>query len=135
MIPAKIPTSLPEQAREAEHVQIEVAEPDESLASKERIYNTITETNRDVHHVVAYPAWPTSQPGPQATPPLPGQHPHQLRTEQMIYENYDQERGMVGIPLPKLAPQEHRGKTYVLTATLEDIPATSFQDSVSETKA
>src|SRR5438445_12461488 len=48
----------------------------------------------------AYPAWPTSEPGPQATAPLPGQHPQPLRTDQMVYECYDQERGRSCAPPP-----------------------------------
>src|SRR5437899_3284442 len=98
MIPAKVPASRPEQASEAKHVRAEIAEPGESLASKESIQNTPTETNKDVHRVVTYPAWTTSQLGPQATPPPTGQHPHPRRTDQMIYENYDQERGAVSTP-------------------------------------
>ncbi len=41
-----------------------------------------------------YPTWPTSTPGPQATLPLPGMTPLPMRTDQMIYECYDQERGV-----------------------------------------
>jgi hypothetical protein len=134
MIPAKVPASRPEQAREAEQVPAEIVASGASLASKESIQNTSIETNKDVQRVVTYPVWPTSQPGPQATPPPAEQHPHPRRSEQMIYTNYDQERGMVGVPLPKLAEQEHRGKKYTLEATLDAIPAASVQDSVTETK-
>src|SRR5713226_1109907 len=49
---------------------------------------------RITHPPFAYPAWPTSKPGPQATSPLPGQHPHPRRADQMVYECYDQELGM-----------------------------------------
>ena len=44
------------------------------------------------HRRFPYPAWPTSQPGPQVTSPLPGSHP--LLTDQMVYVCYDQERGL-----------------------------------------
>ena len=37
--------------------------------------------------------WPTSRPGPQATPPPPGTKPVATRTDQMIEIAYDQERG------------------------------------------
>jgi hypothetical protein len=52
------------------------------------------------HVAFVYPTWPTSQPGPQATLPLPGQHPHPKRTDQMVYQYYDQERGLPGVPPP-----------------------------------
>ena len=76
----------------------------------------------------AYPAWPTSKPGPQATPPLPGQHPHPLRTDQMVYECYDQERGMPCVPPPGIPPvRETRKRTY--------LPDTDFLEVVSEKEA
>jgi len=37
--------------------------------------------------------WPTSRPGPRATPPPPGEKPVATRTDQMIEIAYDQERG------------------------------------------
>jgi len=43
---------------------------------------------------LAHPSWPTSKPGPEITPPPLGQHPLPGRTDQMIYGNYDQVRGM-----------------------------------------
>lgn len=46
-----------------------------------------------------YPEWPTSTPGPQATSPLPGMKPVPTRTDQMVYECYDQERGMPCTPV------------------------------------
>src|SRR5689334_23355615 len=48
-----------------------------------------TMKSRLAHSPFAYPAWPTSQPGPQATAPLPGQLPHPKRTDQMVYLCYD----------------------------------------------
>ncbi|TMC15239.1 MAG: hypothetical protein E6J34_22600 [Chloroflexi bacterium] len=62
------------------------------------------EPNERVQEVVrfTYPAWPTSKPGPQATSPLPGQHPHPLRTDQILYECYDQERGRPCVSPPSL---------------------------------
>lgn len=80
------------------------------------------------HPPFAYPAWPTSKPGPQATPPLPGQHPHPLRTDQMVYECYDQERGRPCIPSPRLPPvREPRKRIY--------IPDADFLEVVSEKEA
>jgi hypothetical protein len=73
----------------------------------------------------AYPAWPTSKPGPQATPPLPGQHPHPLRTDQMVYACYDQERGRPCVPPPGQPPvRESTKRTY--------LPDTDLLEVVSE---
>jgi len=52
------------------------------------------------HRQFAYPEWPTSKPGPQETLPLSGQKPHPLRTDQMVCEWYDQERGLPSVPSP-----------------------------------
>ena len=49
-------------------------------------------TQRKLRPLV-YPSWPTSKPGPETTLPPPGQKQHPLRTDQVIYESYDQERG------------------------------------------
>jgi hypothetical protein len=58
---------------------------------------------RQDHHQFAYPAWPTSTPGPEATLPPPGQKTYPTRTDQMLYEEpYDQEQGRPGVSL--LAP-------------------------------
>jgi hypothetical protein len=37
--------------------------------------------------------WPTSRPGPYATPPPPGEIPVPTRTDQMMVVGYDQEKG------------------------------------------
>jgi len=79
------------------------------------------------HRPFPYPAWPTSKPGPQATSPLPGQHPHPLRTDQMVCECYDQERGMPCVSPPRPAVQKHRSRTY--------LPDARFQDMVAEAEA
>ncbi len=56
---------------------------------------------RQDHRQFAYPAWPTSTPGPEATLPPPGQKPYPTRTDQMLYgEPYDQEQGRPGVSLP-----------------------------------
>ncbi len=73
------------------------------------------------HRPFTYPAWPTSQPGPQATSPLLGQHPHWLRTDQMVYECYDQERGMPCVSPSLLAVQLHRGKTYLPDISVQEV--------------
>ena len=73
------------------------------------------------HRPFTYPAWPTSQPGPQTTSPLLGQHPHRLRTDQMVYECYDQERGMPCVSPPESAVRLHRGRTYLPDASGQEV--------------
>jgi hypothetical protein len=45
----------------------------------------------------------------------------------MVYEYYNQERGIPGIPPSRVAVQEHRNKTY--------LPDTDFLEVASETEA
>jgi hypothetical protein len=73
------------------------------------------------HHQFAYPAWPTSTPGPQETLPLPGQKPHPTRTDQMIYEYYDQERGMSCVPPPMQVVQKIRARKNLPGARLQKV--------------
>lgn len=74
-----------------------------------------------------YPVWPTSQPGPLAVSPPPGQHPHPLRTDQMVYESYDQEKGIPGIPRLIPGVQEQKIKPSP--------PDASCQNNVAEMDA
>jgi hypothetical protein len=70
---------------------------------------------------LVYPEWPTSRPGPQTTAPLPGQHPHPRRTDQMVYACYDQERGMPCVaPLKPKIIQQHRGRRYLPDARTQE---------------
>jgi len=48
----------------------------------------------------ALPPWPTSQPGPEVTAPSPGQRLVPIRTDQVTYDFYDQERGLPGLAPP-----------------------------------
>ena len=42
-----------------------------------------------------YPAWPTSKPGPRATPPRPGERPiNAQRSEQVVEVGYNEEAGV-----------------------------------------
>ncbi|HEY4384203.1 MAG TPA: hypothetical protein VGN34_06990 [Ktedonobacteraceae bacterium] len=46
---------------------------------------------------IVFPKWPTSKPGPWATPPPPGMRPvNALRPEQVMEIGYDQETGESG---------------------------------------
>src|SRR5260221_6111345 len=73
------------------------------------------------HHQFAYPAWPTSKPGPQETLPLPGQKPHPTRTNQMIFECSDQERGMSCVPPPMQVVQKIRARKNFPGARLQKV--------------
>jgi len=96
-------------------------------ASKDKPIATIAQPEY-AHRSLTYPAWPTSKPGHWATSPLSGLHPHPRRTDQMVYECYDQERGMPCVPPPMMPPvQEHRKRTY--------LPDTDFLEVVSEKEA
>ena len=69
---------------------------------------------RQDHRQFAYPAWPTSTPGPEATLPLPGQKPYPTRTDQMMYEEpYDQARGRPG--QAPMIPEQTAPESRVLT--------------------
>ncbi len=47
--------------------------------------------------VPAWPAWPTSKPGPRSTSPLPGMHSfNSFRPEQVSESGYNQETGEPG---------------------------------------
>jgi hypothetical protein len=76
---------------------------------------------------MVYPAWPTSKPGPAVTLPPSGQRPHARRSDQMVYDCYDQERGMPCDPPARSFVQEHRGKI--------DLPDDPFQNMISEAEA
>jgi len=52
------------------------------------------------------PPWPISKPGPKVTEPPPGQRRMPLRTDQVVEIDYDQERGMPGVPVPERSMAE-----------------------------
>jgi hypothetical protein len=95
--------------------------------SKQNPAETIRQA-KSAHRPVTYPAWPTSKPGPPIVLPPPGQHPHAIRTDQMVYECYDQEQGIecVGPSRSVLFPP-HRGK--------KNIPADRSPDMLAEDEA
>jgi hypothetical protein len=80
---------------------------------------TITQP-KCTHYQFAYPEWPTSKPGPQATSPPPGQSPHPKRTDQMVYACYDQERGMPCAPPPMLVVRHNSSRTYRPDASVQE---------------
>ena len=73
---------------------------DALIREAERATEPLVQPRRDQRQPKpTYPEWPTSTPGPQATLPLPGMKPVSTRTDQMVYECYDQERGMPCTPV------------------------------------
>ena len=69
----------------------------------------------------AYPEWPTSKPGPEVTSPPPGQKPHPTRTDQIMYECYDQERGMSCVPPLTGVVRENRTRMHSPDASLPEV--------------
>ena len=51
------------------------------------------EQQLQVRGTVPHFSWPRSKPGPQATPPPPGQKPVPQRTDQVVEIGYNQETG------------------------------------------
>jgi hypothetical protein len=67
-------------------------------------------------------SWPTSIPGPEITPPPPGQYPLPGRTDQMIYTCYDQERGTPGDSLPTVPVQKAVGTRFKVSRNERKLP-------------
>ena len=103
-----------EEMRESglhDHTDASVVETAEALIREaEPATETLVQPRRDQRQLKpTYPQWPTSTPGPQATSPLPGMKPVPTRTDQMVYECYDQERGMPCTPVvEKPDPEENQ---------------------------
>ena len=76
---------------------------DELIQEAERIPETLVQPGREDQRQLepTYPLWPTSTPGPHITSLLPGMKPVSTRTDQMVYESYDQERGVPITPVPE----------------------------------
>ncbi len=88
------------ESRVQEHTDTVVVETAEALIREaQRATEPRVQPRRDQRRRhPTYPEWPTSTPGPQATLPPPGMKPVPTRTDQMVYECYDQERGMPCTP-------------------------------------
>src|SRR5579872_3022265 len=67
---------------------------DALIREAEHVTETLGQPKHDHRQTKpTYPSWPTSTPGPRATSSLPGMRPVSTRTDQMVYECYDLERG------------------------------------------
>lgn len=53
-----------------------------------------------ISNIPPLPVWPVSKPGPQVTPPQPGERPMPTRTDQMIEVAYNQETGVSSARMP-----------------------------------
>ncbi|GHO77293.1 hypothetical protein KSD_50640 [Ktedonobacter sp. SOSP1-85] len=131
------PVKAMRNAQPDEHPEIVVAvqgAPDSTQYSSARegivSKNNLAEAIRLGRHAqtqFAYPAWPTSKPGPQVTSPLPGQKPHPKRTDQMVYGCYDQEQGRACVSPATRAVRKMRGRVY--------LPDDNFLEVISEAEA
>ena len=84
-------------------VIVQVAVPDQRVPKKKRSAESATGTVSVSPHrqrQFTLPSWPTSQPGPEVTAPSPGQRLVPIRTDQVTYDFYDQERGLPGLAPP-----------------------------------
>jgi hypothetical protein len=95
----------------------------EGIESQDNLAETIM-SDRHAQTQFVYPAWPTSKPGPQVTPPPLGQKPHPTRTDQMVYNCYDQERGRPCVSPATQVVRETRARTY--------LPDDNFLEVISE---
>jgi len=89
-------------------VIVQVAVPDEHVSTGKKSEESATEavfTLPRRHRQFALPPWPTSQPGPEITLSSPGQRLVATRTDQVMYDFYDQEQGLPGLPPPAPADQ------------------------------
>ena len=75
----------------------------------------------------AYPLWPTSKPGPGVTLPPPGQKALSMRTDQMVYACYDQERGRPCVPAPTRVVQENRTRTPLPDVRLQEVDSEAME--------
>lgn len=85
-------------------------------AESRELVTTEPEERRALTTPIPYPSWPTSKPGPRATPPPPGMRPlNALRPEQVVEVGYNQETGEPGSDsLLRSLPDENivgRGQT------------------------
>ena len=74
---------------------------------------TQLETTTQKSTIPPLPHWPTSKPGPFATPPPPGQRPMPGRTDQVVEIGYNQETGtpITDHPLRSMPEEALKGRT------------------------
>jgi hypothetical protein len=108
LAPDEMRATMPNERAETV-AAVQVAAPDEHMwrgKESERGTSETTLAPPRVHRQFALPAWPTSQPGPRVPAPSPGQRLVPRRTDQVMYDCSDQERGLPGFLPPRSADQE-----------------------------
>jgi hypothetical protein len=96
------------------------------IESKDGTADTVMQPKRE-HRPFTYPLWPTSKPGPGATLPPPGQKPLSMRTDQMVYACYDQERGMPGVIPPTRAVRENLYNPPLPDVSLQEVDSEAME--------
>ena len=96
------------------------------IESQDGTADTMMQSKRE-HRPFTYPLWPTSKPGPGATLPPPGQKPLSMRTDQMVYACYDQERGRPCVPAPTRVVQENRTRTPLPDVRLQEVDSEAME--------
>ena len=104
------------------------------IESKDGTAQTSMQPKRE-HRPFAYPLWPTSTPGPEATLPPPGQNPLSTRTDQMVYACYDQEQGMPCVPPPTPVVRENRTRTSLPAVSLQEVEAEAMERCLDDSGA
>jgi len=86
------------QPQSGEQDAVENASPSQQQA----LQQTAPSENRVIQKIKPrYPSWPTSKPGSQSTPPVPGTHSvNAFRSEQVAEIGYNQETGEPSIDSP-----------------------------------
>ena len=96
------------------------------IESQDGTADTMMQSKRE-HRPFTYPLWPTSKPGPGATLPPPGQKALSMRTDQMVYACYDQERGRPCVPAPTRVVQENRTRTPLPDVRLQEVDSEAME--------
>ena len=102
-------------------VTLQVAALEKPILGEKKSVEKATETvvvSPPRHRQFTLPPWPTSQPGPRVTAPSPGQRLVPRRTDQVMYDFYDQERGLPGLLPPMPADQERKSASENATDSL-----------------
>ena len=110
-------------------VVVQVAAPDEHvLRAKKGEENAtqIASASPRGQRQFTLPPWPTSQPGPEVTAPSPGQRLVPTRTDQVMYDFYDQERGQPGLA-PADQARESISESAETRQTISVVPQAEAQ--------
>src|SRR5260221_1227300 len=96
------------------------------IESKDGTADTIMQPKRE-YRPFTYPLWPISKPGPGATLPPLGQEPRSMRTDQMVYACYDQERGRPCVPPPTRVVRENSTRPRLLEVDRQEVESEGLE--------